>query len=74
MKKKILTVMMAVVFMMGCATVGPIPKEDIILLVPTSDGDMPVRMPKGHLDNPDNYYTMEEWEESCKECQEKKQE
>lgn len=46
--------------------IKPCPSEELIIPVFKSDGETIekfVRVPVGEFDDPDNYYTLEEWDE-----------
>lgn len=63
MKRSIMLFILGTFLMVGCITTQPIPKEDIIILVPTPFGIIPALIEKGHFDNPDNYFTVEQWKQ-----------
>ena len=51
------------VMLIGCATIKPMPDQDIVVLAPSG----PVKITRGWLDNPDNFFTMPEWEAMMQE-------
>ena len=48
------------------------PVEDILIKVPFEDGELFVGIPKGYLDNPENYITKEEFMEHLQKLNEEK--
>ena len=58
----LLCVVATMIFAQGCVTKAACPAQDVYIGARTPFGVIPLRIPKGHFDNPENYYTGDEYE------------
>ena len=66
----ILLVLTALSNMVACCTPGECPKEDVYVRAELQNGtEAMIKIPKGTLDDPDSYYTQEEFDELIKQIQ-----